>query len=88
MACPVEDVALQPGTIYMDPDYAGTSGYGWSMPVEDIVARRRGPAWCSEGRVRGEPHEVITLGERKRGALRGTSKTGGAEILLFWPEAA
>lgn len=79
-----EEVSYLPGTIYTDPDYQGTSGYGWSINLERLLQRACGPVFCSEQTVRLCPDEVHRLGRRKRGAIRGNAKDAAEELLLQW----
>tara|TARA_R110002126_G_scaffold4961_2_gene25918 strand:+ start:2732 stop:3574 length:843 start_codon:yes stop_codon:yes gene_type:complete len=84
--CDVSSVTFGPGLVYVDPDYTGTSGYGWSMDVPSILERARGPVIVSEQEPRHHPDRVVALGNRKGGSLIGRGTARGRELLLTWNE--
>lgn len=81
---PVDAVELEPGFVYVDPDYVGTSGYGWEIDLPAILSRAQGPVFVSEQTVRHSPDRVLELGDRKVGALTGRSTEKARELLLCW----
>lgn len=81
---PVDAVGLEPGVVYVDPDYTGTSGYGWEIDIPAILGRAKGPVFVSEQTARHSPDRVLELGDRKVGALTGRSTERARELLLCW----
>jgi len=79
-----ERVEYRSGVVYIDPDYVGTSGYEFSMDVEAVRQKAKGPVFCSEQTVRGKPDRIHILGRRKEGALRSISPHKKHELLLEW----
>jgi hypothetical protein len=79
-----EDVELfHPGVAYIDPPYAGFSGYGVTMDVDHIVINALVPVYVSEGRKMAGCDEAWKLaGGRKGAALNGKSGSSVAEEWL------
>lgn len=78
---PLEDSALA----YIDPPYEGTSGYGATMDVPEVLRRLAGSAYVSEGRpLPGATLTVQLSGHRKGASLNGKGNASKSEWLSFF----
>lgn len=92
----VEDFTPPAGSVvYIDPPYAGTTGYGYTLAVAEYLAGLDMPAYISEGRALSDraflldrrPGSVLASGSRS-GREEWLSVFGGADapILQLFPE--
>ena len=63
----------QPATCYMDPPYAGDSGYGWTVDVDAVLAAAPRPFLMSEGIAWPGATSARQIGLRRGGAVSAGS---------------
>lgn len=78
--CDVRDYGPQLGTIYIDPPYAGTTGYGSSFDVVAYASQRA--CWVSEARpLTSEAVRLADSKSRSRGGISGKRSSANEEWL-------
>ena len=84
-----EVAELDPSAVvYLDPPYAGTSGYGVTMDVDQIKRNaHRNHLYISEGARLPDALEAWQLKTRKAASLSGKSKAKTGEEWLNYYEA-
>jgi len=86
----VEDMVANVGpdaTVYIDPPYDETTGYGHTLDVEAIIAQINAVTYVSEGRpVYGATKSFVMSAGRAKGGISGERKTANQEWLsVFEP---
>lgn len=83
---PAESVLIEPGSaVYVDPPYAGASGYQHSMMYEKVVAAAQGcDVYVSESRRTKGATESFLMSSRKRASLNGASGKSGEEWVNYY----
>lgn len=74
----VEDTFVVGGTIYVDPPYANTTGYGHTLDVKDIA----GPCFVSEGLPLSDDFVCLSKG-RSKGGVSGSRKAANEEYVSY-----
>ena len=78
--CDVRDFGPNKGTVYIDPPYAGTTGYGDNFDV--IAYASQYDCWVSEARPLSK--DVVLLADSKsrtRGGISGNRSSANEEWL-------
>jgi len=70
------------GTIYADPPYEDTAGYGYALDVPTIRKLARLPVWVSEGKAFADDAIRLSAG-REKGGISHTRKVANAEWLSY-----
>ena len=73
-------------TVYIDPPYHGTAGYGDSIDVLDVAEKLRAAGvacWVSEGERLSDSFIKLSEG-RKKGGISGNRKTANQEWLSYF----
>jgi hypothetical protein len=66
-------VVEREAVVYIDPPYAGTSGYGHEIDVVTVAKDLGCPTWVSEGRGLSEQAILLSAG-RSKGGMTGSRK--------------
>ncbi|MHB8734258.1 MAG: hypothetical protein ACYC6M_03035 [Terriglobales bacterium] len=66
---------------YIDPPYAGTTGYGSTLDAAAVARRFPGPCWVSEGRALSEDAVLLSSGRAKGGITGDRKREANAEWL-------
>jgi site-specific DNA-adenine methylase len=72
------------GTIYVDPPYTGTTGYGHTLDVMKLVRLYNQPCFVSEGRSLSPSATCIATG-RTKGGISGERAVANQEWLSYFP---
>lgn len=87
-----EDIRhIQPdrdAVVYIDPPYAGTTGYGYTFDVGQYIASVGAECYVSEGRPIGSDAVLLTAGSAKGGMTGSRAKAPHQEWLSRFPRSA
>lgn len=78
--CDAESFPYKKGTVYIDPPYDATTGYGYILDLARL--NRRTKCIVSEGRPLSDDHVLVSEG-RSKGGISGTRTIANAEYLSF-----
>ena len=84
------DLTYEPGSlVYIDPPYAGTTGYGHTLDAEKLFRELGLHSRCyiSEGRKVGDDAVLLHIG-RSKGGISGGRQVGANQEWLSWAGAA
>lgn len=70
--------------VYIDPPYAGTTGYGDGLNVTDYVKRQKARCYVSEGKAMSQDAVCISAG-RSKGGISGKRSKANEEWLSIFP---